>query len=269
MDVALYLARIGLAERPPATLEGLRLLQRAHTQSVPFENLDVVLRRPLSLAPAALFDKVVVRRRGGYCFELNSLYGLLLAELGFAAVPHLARVWLRDPPEPPPRTHLTHSVTLDGRRWLTDVGFGGNTPRVPVPFEQPDGVEDGGGPIRVVADAQFGFMLQRRMEGDWANQFSFDDLPALPADVMVANHYVETHPASHFRSARYVGLFTPEGRDGLVDQAYTRRTGARIEEEQVPLGPAWVDLVAERFGIDLRLTPDEAARLHNDTTDQP
>ena len=106
-----YLARLGLdpAAAHPPDLRTLPRLQRAHMQAVPFENLDVFLRRPLSLERDALFAKVVTRRRGGYCFELNALYAALLRTLGFAVTPRLARVWLRDPAEPPTRNHLPPS----------------------------------------------------------------------------------------------------------------------------------------------------------------
>jgi N-hydroxyarylamine O-acetyltransferase len=261
MDVSAYLRRLGLDTPPRATLDGLRLLQRAHVESVPFENLDVFLGRPLSLEPDDLFDKVVVRRRGGYCFELNALFGRLLAALGFEAVPHLARVWLRDPPEPPPRTHLTHCVALDGRRYLTDVGFGASTPRLPLDIGSGEPIDDGDGPIRVRPDPSFGLMLQRWTDGRWANQYSFEDVPALAIDVRVSNHFVETHPSSHFRAARYVGLFTPHGRDGLADAQYTRRRDGMLDERTVPLGPEWRRLVADRFGLALDLTDAETARL--------
>ena len=262
MDIGRYLRRIGLSEPPPATLAGLRRLQRAHIESVPFENLDVFLGRPLSLEPAALYDKIVVRRRGGYCFELNGLFGQLLGALGFSAAPHLARVWLRDPPEPPPRTHLLHSVTIDGRRYLSDVGFGGSTPSVPLDIGSEAPVEDADGSIRIRSDADFGWMFERWKEGRWAPQYSFEEVPALPIDIRVSNHFAETHPSSHFRWGRFVGLFTAEGREGLADDAYTSRRGAAVEESRIPLGPEWRGKLREQFGIELDLSAQEEARLY-------
>jgi len=114
-----YLARIGLQTKPQADLAGLRLLQDHHMRYVPFENLDVVLGRPLNLSRKALFEKIVTHSRGGYCFELNTLYASLLEEIGFAPIPMLARVWLRDPPETPPRTHLVYRVKIDGVDWIS------------------------------------------------------------------------------------------------------------------------------------------------------
>ena len=262
MDARAYLARIGLAEPPAATQAGLARLQRAHIETIPFENLDVFLGRPLSLAPEDLFAKIVAGGRGGYCFELNTLYGGLLATLGFDAVPHLGRVWLRDPAEPPPRTHLLHTVTIDGRRYLTDVGFGGSTPALPLDLAGEAPIDDGAGLVRLRRDPAFGVMLQRWTEGRWANQYSFEDVAALAIDVVVANHFAETHPSSHFRAGRYAGRFTVEGRDGLADARFTSRRGLVIEESEVPLGPEWRRLIGERFGITLDLTVEEEARLY-------
>ena len=125
MDIDRYLDRIGVGARPAPSLAALKVLQRAHMMTTPFENLDVFMRIPLSLSIDDLFDKIVVRRRGGYCFELNTLFGALLRGLGFDATPVLGRVWLRDQPAPPPRCHLLHLVMTGGRRMIVDVGFGG------------------------------------------------------------------------------------------------------------------------------------------------
>ena len=118
MRLSKYLERIGLSGAPPPTLDGLCLLQDHHMRHVPFENLDVLLGRPLNLSPEALFDKIVTRKRGGYCFELNTLYAQLLGEIGFDPVPMMARVWLRDPIDPPPRTHLVNRVKIDSEDWI-------------------------------------------------------------------------------------------------------------------------------------------------------
>ena len=157
MHISDYLSRIGLDAVPPPTLDGLHLLQDHHMRHVPFENLDVLLRRPLKLTPDALFEKIVGGRRGGYCFELNTLYAALLAEAGFAPVPMLARVWLRDPIETPPRTHLVYRVNMDGQDWISDVGFGGRAARVPLKIEDGYELDDGDGRIRIQAIASAAF----------------------------------------------------------------------------------------------------------------
>ena len=251
-----YLQRIHLptAPLPPPTLPTLRRLQRAHMEAVPFENLDVYHRVPLSLNPDGLHDKIVRRRRGGYCFELNGHYADLLRTLGFDVSPRLARVWLRDPAETPTRNHLTHVVTVDGRPYLTDVGFGGYTARAPFPIDTEAWFDDGEGRVRVRADERFGRMFEREVEGVAQAQYSFDESHVCPQDIAAANHWMEHHPVSHFRQNRFVARFTPEGRVGMYDGTLTTRryVGGRHEKttEEVGLGEAYVEVLRERFGVE-------------------
>jgi len=174
MRISDYLSRIGLDALPPQSLEGLHILQDHHMRHVPFENLNVLLSRPLDLTPSALFEKIVTHKRGGYCFELNTLYASLLSEAGFEPVPMMARVWLRDPPETPPRTHLVNRVTIDGEDWISDVGFGGRAARVPLKIEDGYEVDDGDGRIRIRADTQFGYRISRFQDGAWSDQYTVE-----------------------------------------------------------------------------------------------
>ena len=263
-----YLRRIGLgaeSDRSP-TLNTLARLQRAHMETVPFENLDVFLRRPLSLERDDLYEKIVTRRRGGYCFELNTLYAALLRSLGFDVRPRLARVWLRDPAAPPTRNHLTHLVTLDGRPYLTDVGFGGLTARQPFPIDTTAPFDDGEGRVRVVPDATYGRMFEREDERAWYPQYSFDDSHVTAQDVLAANHWMEHHPVSHFRENRFAARFHESGREGLFDTRLTTRhyRDGRHERhsEELAYGEAYLAALRERFGIELgTLTEPERRRL--------
>src|SRR5215471_9883357 len=125
MDLAGYFQRVGYKGRFQPDLALLSALTAAHTRSIPFENLDVLLGRPISLEPDALFQKLVAERRGGYCFEQNGLFLEVLRELGFQVAPLSARVRLQRPRDyTPPRTHVFIRVELNGESWLTDVGVG-------------------------------------------------------------------------------------------------------------------------------------------------
>ncbi|MEL7537140.1 MAG: arylamine N-acetyltransferase [Pseudomonadota bacterium] len=261
MDQHRYLARIGADEIADTSVASLTTLQWAHMRSVPFENLDVFLGRRLCLDVPALFDKVVNKRRGGYCFELNTLYAALLAELGFSPIPHLGRVWLRNPPEAPAKNHLVHTVKLDGKRYVTDVGFGGRAARVPLDVDSPASIDDGDGPIRIRTDREFGYFVERRSSEGWQRQYSFTLEPAHPADVRVANHYTETHPDSRFVRDRYAGRFTEHGRIGLFDRRLTVRRGADSQEITVDGGDAWLACIKAHFGLTLELTETERTRL--------
>jgi N-hydroxyarylamine O-acetyltransferase len=114
---------------------GLEAVQRAHRMNIGFENLDVMLGRGVSVDPDAIFGKLVMGARGGYCFEHNALFGDMLGRLGFDNRPLLARVFLGLPEDaaPPPMTHTFRLVDLDGQAWIADAGFGGSyVPAMPL-----------------------------------------------------------------------------------------------------------------------------------------
>ena len=262
MDIDAYLERIGLIEQPDVSVAGLFALQRAHMLYVPFENLDVFLRRPLSLALPNLFDKVITRKRGGYCFELNTLYAELLRIIGFTVRPLFARVWLREAIDVPARAHIIHLVDIEGQCYITDVGFGGRTSLVPLDIDSSKPVEDGDGLIRVLPIDLHGYMVQRFLDGKWQAQFSFTTEHVYKADIEMANHFMETHETSHFRHARYVGMFTKLGRDGLADNALTIRIGDALNVQTVPLGEEWEACIYNHFGLVLGLTSDERDNMY-------
>ena len=260
MQISGYLERIGLKAAPPSTLDGLHILQDHHMRHVPFENLDVLLGRPLNLTPEALFDKIILRRRGGYCFELNTLYASLLHALGFEPVPMMARVWLRNPAETPPRTHLVNRVKIDGVDWISDVGFGGRAARVPLKIEDGYVVDDGDGRIRILLDEIFGFRIQRFQDGIWSDQYSVERVRAHRSDILAGNHWTENNPDSHFRQGIGVGLFTREGRVSFYGGILTHRAGD-MKTQPVHGLDAVMALLEQSFGLNLDLTPDERVRL--------
>lgn len=129
-----YLMRVGLDHMVSTTEESLAALHRAQTFAIPFENFDIQLGRGVSLAPEMLFDKLVNHQRGGYCFELASLFGMALDAFGFERRPLLARSQRRGAPSP--RTHMVNLVRLAGREWIADPGFGPIQLRTPMPLER-------------------------------------------------------------------------------------------------------------------------------------
>ena len=262
MQISDYLNRIGLSAAPTPTREALQNLQDHHMRHVPFENLDVLLGRPLNLLPDALFNKIVTRRRGGYCFELNSLYAYLLAEIGFDPVPMMARVWLREPSDTPPRTHLVNRVKIDGEDWISDVGFGGRAARVPLKIADGYEVDDGDGPSRIIEDAVFGYRVQRFQEKKWSDQYTVETAPAHMSDILAGNHWTENHPSSHFRHGIGVGLFTPEGRTSFYGGILTHR-GREVKTQSVNGIADVTELLEQRFGLNLNMTKEERARLED------
>lgn len=260
MHIQAYLSRIGLTKKPQPTLDGLCLLQDAHMRHVPFENLDVLLERPLNLSEDALFEKIISRKRGGYCFELNTVYRALLTDVGFAPVPMLARVWLRDPVDVPPRTHLVNRVKIDGEDWISDVGFGGRAARVPLKIEDGYEVDDGDGRIRIVADTDFGYRISRFQDCAWSDQYTVETGAAHMADVLSGNHWTENHPESHFRHGIGVGLFTAEGRTSFYGGVLTHR-GRETVSQPISGFLDTLDVMKREFGLDLDMTLKEQANL--------
>jgi len=260
MDVRAYLKRIGLNAPLPATVEGLHVLQDHHMRHIPFENLDVIMRRPLNLIPDALFHKIVTHKRGGYCFELNTLYAALLRALGFNPVPMLGRVWLRDLEETPPRTHLMHRISIGDETWVTDVGFGGRASRIPLKMGTETALDDGDGRIRIIPEDSFGFMVQREQDGSWSNQYSFEPDAAHKADILAGNHWTENHPDSHFRHGIGVGLFTTEGRTSFYGGLLTHR-GRDTQSVQVSGLDATLKCLRDEFDLELEADDKEMTNI--------
>ncbi|OYW88560.1 MAG: hypothetical protein B7Z20_02240 [Sphingobium sp. 32-64-5] len=270
-DLPAYLHRIGLDAAPPVTVAGLAHLVRAHRMAIPFENLDILLGRGVSLAPQAIFDKLVSGRRGGYCFEQNALFHRALLAMGFAGRPLMGRVWLGvEPGTVPPRTHQLELVTLDGRPWIADAGFGGSlTPPLPLAEGEgpagPDGVR-----FRLRVDRDHGWTLERLgvpsfMEVDpaeaarWQAQYSFSMDTAFPVDLEMGNHWTATRPATRFTSGIMVHRITGDGYASLVGNRLKRRD-AQGESTALLATPAdYREALHAHFGM--TFTAQEAERL--------
>lgn len=248
--ISAYRARLNITTPLTADLATLRLLQERHMLAVPFENFDVYRGGVASLNVEELTQKIIYRQRGGYCFELNTLYGALLRALGFTVKPVLARVLLRSPAETPPRNHLTNLVDLDGSWYVTDVGFGGLGSRVPLPIASTKPAADSDGLLRVVPRPDAECLIERQTTEGWQPQYQFQTTAAVPSDVAMANFHTYRHPDSQFVKYRLIGLFTPTGRIGLFGNQFSERRGLEVvEKREVPDGAEWVDFVCARFGV--------------------
>lgn len=244
-----YLERVGLAKPPSTSAEGLARLHRAQLETIPFENLDVLAGRGVDVAPEAIFDKTVKRRRGGYCFELNGLFLQALQAFGFDARALLGRVHMG--PEPGGRTHQVSLVRLDGRAWIADVGFGAWGTREPLPLEpgaesvQPDGT------YRLAEAEPWGTALELDDGSGWRRLYTFDSTHVCRGDIETGNHYTATHPGSIFRRMRVVSRCTPEGRVSLIDSKLVRTSNGRREETDLEPGAACDEALRVHFGLEL------------------
>jgi N-hydroxyarylamine O-acetyltransferase len=252
-----YLSRLNISDCKP-NLEGLTQLQEHHLENIPFENLDIVVGRTITLDYPHLFDKIVLQKRGGYCFELNTLYAELLKAIGFSPKPVLGRVWLSNPNKTPPRNHLAYLVELNGRTYITDVGFAGLTSRIPLDINDPNPVNDNDGLMRVTKIADHEFMIQRHNEKEWTNLYSFENLEISEEDIDISNYYMSTHPNSHLIHHKCVGRNTKEGRIGLFNNKLSVRKGIRAAgKKRVSFGDDWIEAIKSEFSLNLNFSEEE------------
>jgi N-hydroxyarylamine O-acetyltransferase len=252
MDLDAYFARIGYTGPRIATLAVLRDLHARHALTIPFENLDPLLQRPVSLSLEGLEAKLVHGRRGGYCFEQNTLFRAVLQQLGFAVTSLAARVlWMRPQDAPvSPRTHMLLLVDLDGAALVADVGFGGHLLGAPLTLAADVEQPTGWGVLRFVR-ADPGFVLQTRLGDAWADVYRFTLEPQMPMDYEVANWFTSAHPNSLFRHNLMVQRLTAEGRVSLLNRRLTRRgPDGRATETALANASELSRVLAEEFGLD-------------------
>ena len=234
-DLDAYFVRIGYAGPRAPTLETLHAITRAHTSTIPFENLDVLLGLPIDLEVEALFRKLVHARRGGYCFEHNGLLLHVLGALGFDVVPLSARVRLQRPRDfIPPRTHVFLRVEIEGETWLTDVGVGG----VSLTSASGSTATRSRRPrTRAAASCARATRLfhQVRFGDDWEDvcEFTLEEMP--PIDRELANWFTSAHPRSHFKNRLLVARAAADGArlTLLNDELKIRRRDGHAEARQL------------------------------------
>jgi N-hydroxyarylamine O-acetyltransferase len=254
-DVTTYLERIGSEGPTTPTGATLRALHLQHLLTVPFENLDIHLRRPLVLDEGHLFAKIVGRRRGGFCYELNGLFATLLRALGFP-VTLLAAQFPRDDGRPTPDVDclvLLERTTESDVPWLADVAAGRDAFATPLravmrePHKQPAAGAD----FRLVAEGD-GCRLQRRESGGaWQASHRLDWTPRRFADFEEGCRFHQTSPDSHFPEKRVCTLLTPNGRITLVERMLITAIDRRREERELADEAAYRETLQALFGVDL------------------
>jgi N-hydroxyarylamine O-acetyltransferase len=217
IDIDAYFRRIGHEGGRTPTLDTLRALIVRHTEAIPFENLDPLLKRPVRLDAPSLQQKLVRDGRGGYCFEQNLLLRHVLVALGFPVVGLAARVlWNAPEGVVPPRTHMLLRVEIGGGSYIADVGFGGQTLTEPLRLEPDTEQATPHEPFRLLRQGEE-FVMQSRIRGIWKPLYRFDLQEQHLADYEVGNWYVSTHPGSHFVTGLIAGLASPGCRYALRD----------------------------------------------------
>jgi N-hydroxyarylamine O-acetyltransferase len=246
-----YLARIGLARPPRADVEALRDLQRAHLATVPFENLAIHLGEPIELRERALLEKVVDRRRGGFCYELNGAFAALLTALGYRVTMLSARVFDGDEASHP-FDHLALRVDV-GEPWLVDVGFGAFSHH-PLRLDAREEQRDPGGVFRVIERTGPEGYRDLDVVMDGTPQYRLDQRPCELADFVPTCWWHQTSPRSHFTRSLICSLLTESGRISLTGVRLVRTVHGE-REEQVLEGAEVLRAYRTHFGITLDRVP--------------
>ena len=249
IDLAAYLRRVEYEGPLEPTAEVLRALHLAHATHIPFENLDILLGKPIRLDLASLQAKLVAGARGGYCFEHNSLFAAVLDEVGFPVTRLAARV-RSGTTTLLPRTHMLLLVRCDGWTWLADVGFGAEGLLYPVPFGKGEVSEQFAWSYRIIPEGDQ-WVLQSLHGGDWSDLYAFTLEPQHAIDYEMANHFTSTHPESRFRQRVTAQLAAPGVRRILRGGELTIDDGTTITRRPIAGADDLAAVLGESFGLRL------------------
>ncbi len=229
MDIGAYLRRINYRGPQAPGEAALHALHIAHLEAVPFENLDIHLGRSIVLDEDALFDKIVNRRRGGFCYELNGLFSALLMGLGFRVTRLSAGVLRADGGFGPDFDHMTLLVDLD-ERWLADVGFGDSF-RDPLRLDDPGEQGQEGRVYQIRHDGRQGTMLRLDDTSQGGKGYRFGLEPRSLGDYAGMCRYHQTSPESPFTRRRICSRLTPAGRITMSDYRLIVTEGGERREQ--------------------------------------
>ena len=244
-----FLERIGMeGAQVSHTLAFLARLQEQFVLTVPYENIDILEGKPISLSSDDIYEKIVQNGRGGYCFELNALLHLMLAEMGFTVRSAFAR-YLRGETAIPFRRHRIVIVTLDGKDYMMDVGVGQVAPRFPLLLETGIEQAQNGELYRFDADASLGFVLSDLHKGAWRQYISFTDERQYEVDFLPASFWCEKHADSPFNGKLMLAIKTKTGRKTVDGDVYKIFEGDECVHEEVLDVPRLTDVMASEFGL--------------------
>jgi len=260
--IDLYLQRLGFAAPPAPTLETLAELQLRHTSTFVFENLSPLAGLPVPLDLPSIQHKVLQAGRGGYCYELNNLYMTLLQHLGYQVRGITGRVVMNTPQDVwAARTHRLTLVTLNGLRYITDVGFGGMVPTAPLMLDTEQEQATPHEPYRITREDE-SYTLQAKVAGEWRAMYVFDLQRQGDIDYEIGNWYVSTHPQSPFLQRLMVAR-TGEGvRRTLNNGSYAlHHLGSPSERREISDVQELIELLRSEFSLQVPEHPALRATL--------
>jgi N-hydroxyarylamine O-acetyltransferase len=259
MNTDAYLKRLNYQGPLSPTAETLRALQLAHLRNVPFENLSIHSGEPIVLQEEALFTKIVERRRGGFCYEVNGLFASLLRSLGFDVTMLSAGVAKPGGGFSPDFDHMALMVKLSDR-WLVDVGFGDS-------FLEPlllDGLGEqiqGSQSFQLLNDGSHLVLMRRNKGEEWKPEYRFNLQPHTFADYEEMCEFHQTSPESHFTKARICSRATDEGRVTLSDMRLITTNGSQRDERVLASSDEYERVLRDQFGIVMKGSNSTLKRL--------
>ena len=230
-----FLKRIGMDPETPVefTVDFLGRVQTNSVLYIAYENLDILEGKPIGLTFDEMYDKIVTRGRGGYCFELNGLLAHMLREMGFTVTERFAR-YLRGESEIPMRRHRVVIVTLDGADYMVDIGVGQVAPRLPLKIEEGLVQEQNGETYKFLKDARHGWVLWDVHHDAWQEYICFNDDEVYDVDFICPSYFCEAHPDSVFNKEPMIAIKTENGRrtiDGRIYKIFENEKLTHIEED--------------------------------------
>ena len=250
MQAVKYLERVGLSHKGcDGSLDFLKKLQEAHIYSVPYENVDIVNGVHVSLEIEDIYEKIVERKRGGYCFELNALFAWLLSKIGYSVESYFARFW-RGESKTPLRRHRVLGVTIGEEKYIVDVGIGSPAPRFPLLLKAGLVQEGFGESYRFEYEKELGWVLYEQTHGEWKRYFSFTEEWQFDIDFIQPSFYCEKHPDSIFNKGLIVAVKTPDGRKSIDKNCFKRFVGRELAEIRDGLSSDEIkEILSLEFGI--------------------
>ena len=243
-----YLKRLNTVRPEKCNVASLDALIQAHQANVPFENIDIFdCHLPISLNTEDLYDKIVIRNRGGYCFELNALFMSALKACGYDAFACESRVtWRRDIVGP--ILHRQTLVNIDDELYVCDVGLGGPQPGFALKVEDGFTKSINEQTYRIVKKDYF-WSVQNKTDEDWENSVEFQLIKSDEVDFIPLNYYCYASENSFFVNRRVVNLKTEKGNKSIGDNIFVINDGETHTEKIIENSKLMAQILSEHFGI--------------------
>jgi len=251
MEIATYLERIGYTGNAEPTIGLLNALQRQHLLSIPFENLDIHYKIPIELNLQNIFEKLVIKRRGGFCYELNGIFYELLKTMGFTVKMISARVFdQKQQIFTPEFDHLAVIAKIDSTEYLADVGFG-EFAFVPLKFELNTIQSDERGRFRIERYDDLYYKVTKETDESWVPEYIFSLKKRDLIEFKDMCYYNQTSPLSHFTQNKFCSLATEKGRITVTANKIKITEEGRLSEVQLNSEDEFLDALEKYFHIRL------------------